>query len=754
MRVPGTTSGGRGWLDATFQATTARAWPAALAALALVLSSAWCLPRVSYEFSLEDLFPRGSPQARFHARAAEIFGRDDGTVILGFEGDPFHPRVARIEARLAAVAGVEWSTSPASLHTLASPSPGLLEARPLRPDDDDPLARATLVSEDGLSGAILLGIAERENHHAGREPIVSGIERVLDEEGGRWHLGGVPVIRVAYVRQLQSDLNRLLPLAMLVSLAFLANALRDWRHVLACSATIALGTAASASLLVLSGTPFTVFTPAALAVVLVVGTSDLVHLVQRFAELTARPSEHRLPLREAVAEAVRRVGPACLATSGTTALGFMSLLVTSIPNIRRFGAFTAAGVMLMFGLTFIVMPPLLILLGPPRAAAARGARRGQRRMRRLGRSLASRPWLGPALALLVVAAGLAGAQRLRVDPRILGDVQHSEIATANAFLEQQLGAVLPLDLHIFSPEGDLRSPEALAAMARLESWLRQREMVGQVLGPTDLISHAWRALGERGLPPTTDAAAQALLLYDLVDPEITARFVAGPGHVRVRARVRDRGHQSTVRLVSELEEQAASLLHPLGAELQVSGVAWLAQEINRTLTRQFGGSFLLALVLVALLGAGVLRRLRLVGLALAPNLLPLLALLGLMGWSGLVLGPASAMVFSVAFGLAVDDTIHFLASYRRLRARGHGAESAVVSTTGSIGRSLVDTSLLLAAGFAVFSVSEYGAMASFGLLTAFCVIAAVIADLAVLGPLLVLFDHDAGAGCEKNPAEP
>ncbi len=718
-----------------------RLWPAVAVALAIVALALLSLPGVRFEFSLEDLFPRDTPQAAAHQGAMARYGRDDGGIIVALEGDPFDPRLAELERRVAEIPGVRATASAFSWQVLDAQEPGLVGSRGLRTGDDDVLSRDLLVASDGQAGAVLVQIDEALNHHAGREPIVSSIEAITASIPGGWHLGGVPVIRVAYVRAMQRDLMRLLPLAMLVSLIFLVDALRDWRHVLACAGVLVLGTALTGSALVISGSPFTIFTPALLAVVLVVGTSDLVHLVHRFADRFE--VDDATSTAAALADTLREVGPVCLATSATTAVGFLSLLSTTIPQIRRFGAMTAAGVMLVFLCSMLLLPPLLLRLGPPQRRATQRAQRDRARMARVGRALVKQPALGPILVLATLAFGISGGLMVRSDPHILGDVRSTAMAASNDFLEAHLGAVLPLDIHLELPDGDLLDPDLLAAVAELESWLRAEAQVGQVVGLPDLVRQGWEALGEDGLPPTRQAAAQVLLLNDMMDPSLTAGLTADGTSLRLRTRVRDHGHRATMDLVRRLELQAGPLLAQHEATLHITGVAWLAQEINRTLTRQFAGSFVLALAVVGALGLLVYRRWGLVLIALIPNALPLLALLGLMGWTGLGLQPSTAMVFSVALGIAVDDTIHFLAAYGRLRRCGLSAEQAVVETIATVGRTLVDTSLLLAGGFAVFAVSQYGAMALFGQLTAFCVLVAAAADLLVLGPLLVLFDKKA-----------
>jgi predicted RND superfamily exporter protein len=182
-------------------------------------------------------------------------------------------------------------------------------------------------------------------------------------------------------------------------------------------------------------------------------------------------------------------------------------------------------------------------------------------------------------------------------------------------------------------------------------------------------------------------------------------------------------------------------LSPLGASATVTGVGWLAQEVNGTMTRQFFGSFGLALGLIALLGLALTRSPRRTAVALVPNTVPVLLHLGLLGALSLALKPSTAMVMSIGLGIAVDDTIHILSVYERERARDATPRAAVETAYREAGRSVVSTSVLLASGFSAFAASTFVGTLSFGLLTAWAVATALYADLFLLGPLLVLVDR-------------
>ena len=171
-------------------------------------------------------------------------------------------------------------------------------------------------------------------------------------------------------------------------------------------------------------------------------------------------------------------------------------------------------------------------------------------------------------------------------------------------------------------------------------------------------------------------------------------------------------------------------------------MAYIIQWINNTLTRQFVGSFGLALAFIGLAWALTTRSVRRVVMALIPNILPLLAVLGALGLTGVPLKPTTAMVFSIGLGIAVDDTIHFLAAYERWRKNNPEctSEEAALHAYQTAGRSMLDTSIVLMAGMLVMCVSKTNAFLYLGAFTAWAIFAALITDLFLLGPLLVALD--------------
>ena len=746
---------------AVFALPVDRPWPGFLLVAVLALAAAVLLPRGRADFSLEELYPQDSPSARFAAEHRARFGTDDDVIFPAREGDPFDPRLAEVAEAIAGIEGIADVAYPAAFEAVLPDADGVIASRPLRPGDRHPIATGLLVAPDGSAGAVVARVDAAHNHHADRDRILHAIEAILAEDPpsgeGSWHLAGIPVIRTWFVRLMGQDMGWLVSLAFLVSTALFALSFRDARHTLLGMAGVALGAACAGGFYVLTGRPFNIFSPAFFAVIVVVGTSDIVHLVHRFHDDAARLDDPRAAARAAA----REVGFACLLTSLTTAIGFFALTTTELPPIRTFGLATGVGVMLTYLVTFLLVPPLLARLPAPSGRAAARAAARSRRVEALGRAVLRhrRPVLVGAAAFAAVMGVLAS--RTRVEHKVLEEVRpHQRVAVDQRWVEEHLGAVLPLEVEVRFDGRDPRDPEALAAVDALAAWIRARPIAGQVVALGDLARLAWEALGGHGLPPTRAAVGQALLVLGMGSEDPVPAFLwegrdaAGEPDVRTRivARVDDAGYHPTVALVRGIEARAAELLGPLGGTATVTGVGWLSQQVISTLTRQLADSFGLALLLIGAVWLASTRSPRRTLVALAPSLLPLVALLGIMGLTGTTLKPATAMVFSVALGIAVDDAIHFLAVYERGRRRQLHPETAALNAYRTAGRSLVDTTVLLVAGFLVLGASAFTATSAFGLLTAWTLVVALGANVLVLGPLLVATDR-AGAEPSGAPAQ-
>lgn len=718
----------------------------ALAALTtLLLAGAGRGVQARYE--VEDFFPAGTPERGTYERLRALFGRDDRTGLVVIEAARALDAAdfARLDAltrRLEARPDVESVRSPTNADLVVRRGEDVRLERavpregPLTQERVDAALEAyrlppyagSLVSPDQRLAVIGVTLAPDRLRFADRAALLADLELEaagLRAAGYTVHLAGYPLHRVRLAHLAGGDSLRFVPWVLAVVLAITALA---FRSLAAAGLVLAVTGAAvvwTTGLMALCGLPPNIFGPAVYVMVVVVGVADPVHLVARQRELLAEGA----PRAEAVSGAWRDVGLPCLLASLTTALAFVSLVLTGIPLVAHMGLQVTLGVLAAFALTWLVHPSL-----------SRWVSAGAGAVGRLPAALvALDAWAAPRARGIVLASALllivsaVGAARLRVNAPLLSDLDPEHpVRVANRLLEERLGGVIPLDLLIEPasemPRGARYSGDRLRRVEALTERLRELDGVVWATSAVDVLRRLGPLLQRVPEDDVPGLLPTALLL---ANRQVVPWVHEESDVLRVRLRLRDLDTEAAFALFGRIEATAREVL---GAHERVAltGQGYLGQVVNRSLVRYFAGGFLVSLAGVALTLCVLARDVRLALASLAPNLLPLVTVAGLMGALGIELRYTSALVLAVVFGLAVDDTIHVVAQLRRQR----GAPDPVARTLRVAGPGLVWTSLLLAAGFATLLAAEFLPLRVMGQLLAITAALALAGDLVLL-PALV-----------------
>jgi predicted RND superfamily exporter protein len=717
--------------------------PCALGLFAVFALTVAGAARLGFDLSSKAFYGDGDAATAALDRLHERWGHDDATVVVVVDApDPdgvlTAPRIDAIRAisdelrALPEVVRVDALTDhPASAAVAGGsrPARAWLHTAPLVP---------LLMAADERTAAIAVALRFSSDDLPPTVAAVDAIASVVAAHDGvaglQLRTGGLPVIRAGFARATLEDQRVLVPacLAMVAFVLWLAFR-RGWQ-VLVPLALALVPTAMLAGVLGWAGEPIGLLNQGYFTLLPVIAVADGIHLVSRVAEL-GKDATDREGRERAIVDASARVGLACLLTSATTAVGFGSLFTSSMPMLRSFGGWAALGVMLAFAVLLVLGPLLLATVRDLGPAGTHGARDNPR-------STAS-GWLArwtavgrrrPA-AVLVVACGVTVgmlwiARDVPVDNRLsdLLDAGHPA-ARASAEIDARLGGVLSVELEIAGPAGHWDEPTQVQALAAFEGRVAALPDVRAVLGPGVLLrasgseigrdaatmQRAWRRLDEIGL--------RAGVLDD-------ARGIA---HVAVR--VPDIGGERFEALVAEIVREAESLD---GVEVTAGGTAALAYRgVNRIaeqLRSSLIGAFAVITVAVAV-GFGSVRA----GLAsIVPNAIPLLlgyAIIAL--WVGRF-DPLGGIVLAVALGIAVDDTIHLIGRTREAQRGGAGIEAALAEAVARSGLACGITSVVLAAGLALFGLSSFPPLRLLGGLGATVILVALLCDLYVLPAVMML----------------
>lgn len=546
---------------------------------------------------------------------------------------------------------------------------------------------------------------------------------------------------------LRRDLRRFLALTPALILACLYWAFRTRRGVLASAAAIGLSVTWGMGLLVVGGGTLNIGTSLMPTLIAVNCLSYAIHWLNAYHESCARGNDHRAILVRTMVH----LAPAMSLAALTTAIGFGSLGLSDLRSIRQLGIVSGLGILLAGLICLVLVPVLLSFLPLParRAHRHRSFRWLRQGLWRLGGFVARDRWRIPfALASVLVVSAL-GMRRIQVETQVVRYLPESAPSIRGLeAVNKRLAGFDVLELVLEGAPGTFREPWALREMERLQRQVTGLPGVDLVVSANDLLREAHRARQPEAasadlvaLPETAGQIAEYRLLYSVSGHGgLVDSFLARDGSAaRLSARIRTLTTADHLRLIGAIERFAAQNLDSRLALRTTGMVKIFAGELHaliRSLILSFGLSFLLIAGLLAL----QLRSVRAGLCAMIPNVLPIALGLGLMGFLDIPLSASTVMLASVGIGISVDDTIHFLSRYRRERGAERSAASAARRTLLGTGRAMVYSALGLAAGFSVLAFSSFRPNREFGILTAFIMVVALLADLFVT-PWLVRAFH-------------
>ena len=624
----------------------------------------------------------------------------------------------------------------------------------------DPLWLRRLVSEDGMSGAVIAHL--RDSSGSVAEAAYAAMRRAVapfDDVGFDYAFVGGPVEFVVAARDLQRNTQRIMPL--MVALIACALVLLFASPAAAVTALLCVGVAVVWTLGVMGwlGWAQNSLTQILPPLVLVIGVCDAIHFLGRYSDIAGtansggaggrEDSSRRLLSNDrSIVEAASRVGPACGLTTLTTVAGFLSLAVSRLESVARFGVLAAVASIAALVLTFTLLP-LVVRVMPRRWFRADRARRVWRHALGVSAGLTTGELSVAIMALgaaVVVVAGW-GMRDLRVDARF-EDLYgaDSDVVRWTESVARNLRAPDTLEIAIEAPPGvDRVNALGLALASQVQEAVTAIDGFGPALSVVDPMKRLNSMLHRDDLPLASevDDKGRPTSVYRLLRARSGRATLPLVDADRIAYRISfesPKFEQEGLRARLALVSDALTRVLPEGWSAVVTGplavVSKMIDAIRQTQLR----SFALAALSVFLLVAAFFRSLCFGALAMIPTLFPVLVTLGMMGWMGIALDIGTSMVAAVILGLAIDDAIHVVTAYRLATQRGvHPKEASRVALLET-GQAVVTTSLALAAGFTTLTLSAWQSIASFGVIASIAVLAALVASLLILPAVAARMD--------------
>jgi uncharacterized protein len=632
------------------------------------------------------------------------------------------------------------------LENLASRDPADIRRRAL----GDDLIRGDLVSEDARTTAIIVSFDEDRIDDL-RAGVIQRIHQIIDPKlphGVRAYYNGSLEISETYNRITLDNQRKFTPPILLFTVLAIYFSFRSIRKTILALIAIFVSVLWTLGLYSLAGFSYNVLASMLVPLVVVLAIADDVHIMQHWDEMRRNGD-----VEHAFKATVAHLTAPLFGASATTALGMLSLATSSVVAVKSFGIGSAIGIMVDFVISLVLVPTLLSLVKPETARAPHeqyfiGP------LRAVARFSCAHPGRVLAVAMALTVLAVFGVTKLRVDTNHISFFsQDHPLGRSAAVIDRELGGVYSFQIMLEGPPESMKMPDTLQRLDRLQERLRTSPNVRKVTSVADYVKRINKELNDgrpeaNVIPADANTIAQELFVFALGGEgrhELERVVASDFSRAQVSIKLQSMSSDLLLGQVEEADRLAKEAFAGTGITVLTTGSGRLFSTLDHYLVMSqissFGTAFFTVFGVIFL----VFRSFRFGLLTIAPNLLPVVAVLGVMGYLDISMNVATIMVASVALGIVDDDTIHFINRYRRETAGGATTDEAIQIATTHEGRASLTTAIINCAAFGVLLLSEYKPTAWFGGLLALTMVAAFLAEVFILPATIKLLPRVFGA---------
>ncbi|MHC4181943.1 MAG: efflux RND transporter permease subunit [Planctomycetota bacterium] len=736
--------------------------------------------QASTDNSIEVWLNEGDPKLDYYHDFIEKFGDEEFLIIAVNDASIFSSEgiklVDSIAKELEKLEGVKNVTSLASVFKDKLSSPYfkdiLKKSRGKKVVDvfkeeimSDHMYLNNVISGDGKTTAIIATVEKSSpesrmklvNESRG---IITSTRNALGQEAlpKDFYLAGPSIVNAELDRMSQRDIRVFMPIMFAVAFVILVILFRNFSGVLIPILTISINTIWAVGLFVIFHNKMNMVSSMLTPLVFIISLATTVHILNRFyQEVTISKDRQRNVL-----ETVKSIGIPCFLTCTTTSIGFLSLMVSDVTPVKNTGIFIAAGIMMSFFVCITLVPGILSLfpvlgsrtsgnvsedekLGDEKPGDEKPGNAEVSGMSGFVGSFVKKNtlWIF-VFSIIFVGFAIYGITRIKVESNIFESFpENSEISRSTAYIENNLMGLLPIEIAINAVDtGGIFQPEVLDKMETLQDYLKELPEVTTSMSVADYVRKLNKLLGKdksNNQAVTQQKAIDYVKLASLHgDSIVKSLYTSDNNEGRVSVRMKNVGSSRYQEIVSGIEQFIKSNV-PVSIGCTITGIVPLLMDMQGYLVESQIKTFTLAFILIFICITLLLKSLRIGMISMIPNLIPITVTLGVMGYLDIRLDVATIMIASVAIGISVDDTIHFLYRFKKEFRIDMNHYLAIKRTLSGVGRALVFTTVVATCGFLIFCLSSFKPIQYFGLLTGVTMVTALVADIFILPSCILLF---------------
>jgi len=751
-----------------------------------LLSTQW--KNMRFSFTEANLMPDDHPVNIDYDDFLDKFGEEGNLILLGVQDSAlFTPEKFKawndLTTKLTTYPEVDQIISPANLQELKKfEDPKRFEMVPvLETDSPDSLELDNFENKlftelpfyenlvysshsNTIQSALYLN-KELVNTKARQIFVLEELEPLVEEFETKYNIdvriSGMPYIRTLNAQNIVDEIGLFILAALIITSLIFFFFFRSIRATIISMLTVCVGVMWAFGIIGLLHYEITILTALIPPLIIVIGIPNSIFLINKYQQEIKKHGNQAKSLQRVIT----KVGNATLMTNVTTASGFATFILTDSQLLREFGVVASINILAIFILSLLIIPIIYSYLNPPK----------DRHLKHL-----TKRWIGgivgwmenmvrhhriaiyiSSVSLLVLS--IIGIYTIKVSGSILEDMpQNTQFFKDVKFFEREFDGVMPLEILVDTkrPKGVLKL-STLKRMEELENFIQEIPELSKPLSVNRLVKYSKQAYYNGNpkyyqLPSSQERNFIMPYAKSLSSNEgVMQSYIDSTGqYARITTFMKDVGTEKMEEIENDLLPQIKKIFPEDRYDVSITGKALLFQKGTNYLVRNLIISLGLAILLIALLMAWMFRSFRMILISLVPNLLPLLLTAGIMGFLGVPIKPSTILVFSIAFGISVDDTIHFLAKYRQeLKANNWKIKRSVYASIRETGVSMFYTSIVLFFGFSVFMISSFGGTVALGGLVSATLLFAMLANLLLLPSLLLSLEKSiANKEVLKEPA--
>jgi predicted RND superfamily exporter protein len=579
----------------------------------------------------------------------------------------------------------------------------------------------------------------------------------------------MPYVRTKNAENIKSEISTFVILALIITSIIFFLFFRSYRATFISLFVVMIGVVWTVGILGLFiiNTPagdfeISVLTGLIPPLIIVIGIPNCIFLINKYQHEVNKHGNKAKSLQKVIT----KIGNATLMTNVTTASGFATFIITNSKLLKEFGIIASLSILAIFILCILVIPIIYSFLPIPE----------EKHLEHLNKTWINSlgDWIEKTvkrskiniyiISILLLVTSIIGIYQIRISGSIIDDMpQKADWFDDIMFYEKEFNGIMPLEILINTKrKKGVTKLSTIKKMSKIEEVILEIPELSKPISMVSLVKYSKQAY-YNGNPKyyqvPTSQENSFILSYaknstSNSDVDLIKNYVDSTGqYTRITAFMKDMEIEKMEEIEKKLNYEISKIMPSNNFEVSITGKAYLFQKGTKYLVKNLIISLSLAIFLIALLMAYMFRSLKMIFISLIPNLLPLIVTAGLMGYIGVAIKPSTILIFSIAFGIAVDDTIHFLAKYRQeLITNNWEVKKSVYNALRETGISMFYTSIVLFFGFSVFTVSNFGGTVALGALVSATLLFAMLSNLLLLPSMLLSLE--ASIANEKVLKEP